>query len=269
MNTVNRIRIRAILKIILLYTTIQLACIVYIAKNTGIFSLFFVGFSVITHGILFTYLVVRRGDFRSLTTNQPFTHMNIANCLTTFRISSTPTFCYCCIVVFQTQRFAVFLVLFAALSTLTDFLDGILSRRLNQMSPLGKHLDSMADYFLLISVTATYVYIQFLPLYYVLIIAVRYLLQAGIAIYLYFFKSTYTTGATTLGKTTVFVLMLFLNFQLLRFFPWFTGILHIINTALLWSSTGLMCISFIERSYLFIQDIRRAKTKKHPIHNLS
>lgn len=205
----------------------------------------------------------RRNDIRSLTTNRPFPRINIANRLTIFRISSTPTFCYFCIVVFETKHFALLLIMFATLSTLTDLLDGMLSRKLNQTSYLGKHLDSMADYFLLISLTLTYLYINFLPMYYVVIIAIRYFIQALIAIYLFFFKSTYASGATTLGKITVFLLVFYLDFQLLRFFPWFTGVTNTINRVLLWVSTGLMSVSFIERVYLFLKDIQRSETKKH------
>ncbi|WP_461247427.1 CDP-diacylglycerol--glycerol-3-phosphate 3-phosphatidyltransferase [Treponema sp. R6D11] len=72
--------------------------------------------------------------------------MNLPNKITFARILLIPVF----IVAFFYGRYWEALVLFAILSG-TDWLDGYLARKLNQITTLGKYLDPLADKLLIIS----------------------------------------------------------------------------------------------------------------------
>ncbi len=72
--------------------------------------------------------------------------LNIPNTLTIARIVIIPVFVTA--VIYDKYRFALYLFLFAAL---TDTLDGLLARLIDQKTPLGTFLDPLADKFLLIT----------------------------------------------------------------------------------------------------------------------
>jgi cardiolipin synthase (CMP-forming) len=56
---------------------------------------------------------------------------------------------------------------------LTDFLDGLLARKLNQVSELGKILDPLADKIAFISIAVVYVIFKSLPIWIMIYIVVR------------------------------------------------------------------------------------------------
>jgi cardiolipin synthase len=72
--------------------------------------------------------------------------LNLANCLTLFRILTIPIF-----VEFLAYRFYWAALLVFAIGGFTDFLDGFVARRMNQQTALGAYLDPVADKLLVIT----------------------------------------------------------------------------------------------------------------------
>jgi CDP-diacylglycerol--glycerol-3-phosphate 3-phosphatidyltransferase len=81
--------------------------------------------------------------------------INLPNTLTILRIILVPLLF---LLLYKNQRIAFFIIY--ALAGSTDFFDGLLARKLNQMTHFGKTLDSIADLVFYIS-TAAFSYILF------------------------------------------------------------------------------------------------------------
>ena len=69
------------------------------------------------------------------------------------------------------------------LASLTDWLDGHLARRLNQVTPLGVLLDPIADKVLVLGLFISFVQLRLAPAWMVLLIIARELLITGVRLY--------------------------------------------------------------------------------------
>lgn len=82
--------------------------------------------------------------------------LNLPNCLTALRIGLTPVFLlllFADVWYWKSMAFVVF-----AIASLTDFYDGKLARRDNQVTPLGRFLDPLADKVLVTSALIAFVF---------------------------------------------------------------------------------------------------------------
>ncbi len=139
-------------------------------------------------------------------------------------------------------QLVLFFIAFTVLGS-TDFLDGYLARKWNQVSQLGKMLDTVADMFFYISV-AYYLYY----LYPQAILSNQYFLIAAFSVYglsfltpLILYKRAYTLHTMILRSNAVFVyFMMLLSFMM--------------NTTLLLSVILIIfMIGFVEEIIIFIR----------------
>ena len=140
------------------------------------------------------------------------------------------------------EQFILFFITFTILGS-TDFFDGYLARKWNQVSKLGKALDTVADMFFYISVAYFLYY-----LYPQAILSNRYFLIAAFSVYglsflipLVLFKKMYTLHTRILRSNAVLVyFMMLLSF--------------IMNTTLLLSIILIVfVIGFLEEILIFIR----------------
>lgn len=140
------------------------------------------------------------------------------------------------------EHFFMFFITFTILGS-TDFLDGYLARKWNQVSKLGKSLDTVADMFFYISVAYFLYY-----LYPQAILSNRYFLIAAFSVYglsflipLILYKKMYTLHTRILRSNAVLVFFM----MLLSF---------IMNTSLLLSIILIIfMIGFLEEILIFIR----------------
>lgn len=90
-----------------------------------------------------------------LTSNRVLT---VPNVLSGLRLASVPVFLY----LFVTGREEAAVLLYAA-GALTDFFDGVIARRLGQISELGKLLDPLADRVFIVALALALVAVDALP----------------------------------------------------------------------------------------------------------
>jgi cardiolipin synthase len=84
----------------------------------------------------------------------------VPNVLSLLRLASVPVFVW----LFVTDRENAAVVLYAA-GAWTDFFDGLIARRFNQVSELGKLLDPLADRILILALAVALVAREVLPLW--------------------------------------------------------------------------------------------------------
>lgn len=97
--------------------------------------------------------------------------MNLPNFFTLLRIVLSGVFLY--IVFFESLWLRIFSLFIFLIATLTDYLDGAIARRLNQMTPFGKLMDPIADKFLTLSAFLAFVQMGIVPAWMVVIILTR------------------------------------------------------------------------------------------------
>ena len=153
-----------------------------------------------------------------------------------------------CIVVAMVMHAWHMAFAFFILAAITDVLDGWLARLLNQRTFLGAALDPLADKILMIAVFATLSFVQSplftIPLWFVLLVLIKELIQIAGAIYIYIRKGHLTIAPTWLGKSlglvqTAFISWLFACY----FFHWVpVKTYYVMLTAV----TALVILTFID-----------------------
>ncbi|MEF8889535.1 MAG: CDP-diacylglycerol--glycerol-3-phosphate 3-phosphatidyltransferase [Desulfohalobiaceae bacterium] len=103
---------------------------------------------------------------------------NLANNLTLLRILTIPVFVL--LLNFPTRTTCLLAALIFVAATVTDFFDGLLARRYNMESNMGKLLDPLADKLLVVAALIMFVSLQWLAAWIVIIIVARELVVTGI-----------------------------------------------------------------------------------------
>lgn len=103
---------------------------------------------------------------------------NTANLVTLSRIAVTPVFL---VFIFRPEYWAKWVAgLLFAWGAISDWLDGYLARRYNLRTDLGALLDPLADKILILSVLVSFVQLDLVPSWMVVIIAAREFLITGL-----------------------------------------------------------------------------------------
>ncbi|BAQ63647.1 CDP-diacylglycerol--glycerol-3-phosphate 3-phosphatidyltransferase [Geminocystis sp. NIES-3709] len=152
--------------------------------------------------------------------------MNVPNSITFSRIVLVIPLIYLLYqpsIIFQWLAFGIFI-----LAALTDWLDGYLARKLNQITELGKFLDPLTDKILVITPLLILIERQVIPAWGVLIILVREIVIAGWRVNPQLSQKNSISGANIWGKLKTVVQI--------------TSIaLLIIPLSSIWQTIGLIC----------------------------
>ena len=104
--------------------------------------------------------------------------MNVPNILSLARIILTPLFIILLFADFKMAK--VFALLVFAIAAITDAYDGYLARKYNQITPVGKFLDPVADKILVLSAFISFAFINIIDFWMVGIIIFRDLFVTGL-----------------------------------------------------------------------------------------
>lgn len=124
--------------------------------------------------------------------------MNIPNVLTLIRIALIPVVAYAFYIGNITAAVVIFLV-----SCFTDIADGIIARRFNMITDLGKVLDPLADKGMQVTVLFSMAARHFMPWAVVAVIIIKELLQFAGGAHLY--SSNVVIAANWYGKLSTVV----------------------------------------------------------------
>ncbi len=103
---------------------------------------------------------------------------NLANNLTFIRIATIPLFVL--LLTYPTPTTCLMAALVFVAATATDFFDGLLARRYNLESNMGKLLDPLADKLLVVSALVMLTSLQWVPAWMVILIIGRELVVTGV-----------------------------------------------------------------------------------------
>ncbi len=110
-----------------------------------------------------------------------------------------------------------------ALASLTDWWDGYLARRSNQITPLGMLLDPIADKVLVLGLLLAFVQMGLVPAWMVLVIVIRELGITGVRLYAVRRRIVIAAAKEGKQKMVVQILTIVLVFALLILREWFGG----------------------------------------------
>jgi phosphatidylglycerophosphate synthase len=103
-----------------------------------------------------------------------------------------------------------------AFAFVTDLVDGWISRTTHQETYIGKILDAVSDYSLLLVIAFAYIVFQLIPLWLFCIILLRLLFQAIGMLILLIIHKTVEPQSTFYGKITVATIMVLFVLELFR-----------------------------------------------------
>ncbi len=217
--------------------------------------------TVILHIALAVFLLAMRSQFYIIPSTHKLMHVNVANLLTMYRLSSTPTILYLLILNQDYPLVGVMLV-FTSVAFLTDLLDGMISRKTGQTTRIGQYLDSMSDYAVLIVVSIGFVHYGLISQWFLVVVLTRLLVQLFGSAALLVYQGYLKPRASWLGKVAIFTTMTLYAVAILQLFRRFRRISQIVTAALEYTVAGILIISLIEKFYILRQDFQAARRRK-------
>ena len=170
--------------------------------------------SSLFHMALLGLMFVFRSDFIIEKTGELLTRVNMANRVTLFRITTLPTLLFL-IIAAREYRIRTPLLVLVVLVFLTDFLDGYISRKGNQVTRVGRMMDSASDYCLLAVLTTVFLYYSLIPVWMFWFVTVRLGLQSVLMGILIVIRRKIEPKTTFLGKLAVASIMVLYSVEVL------------------------------------------------------
>ncbi|MBE0478236.1 CDP-diacylglycerol--glycerol-3-phosphate 3-phosphatidyltransferase [Candidatus Aerophobetes bacterium] len=163
--------------------------------------------------------------------------MNTANKITLFRIALVPFFI---VFLFIFAKVGVVFSLFIfTVASFSDWLDGYVARKKNEVTVTGKIIDPVADKILVYSAFICFIYLHIIPFWMVIVIMARDFLVMALRVELAATGFVLASSMTAKLKTVLeYVALFFVFFYLLfdlRFFQIFMQVF-------IYSAMGLACI---------------------------
>lgn len=178
--------------------------------------------------------------------------LNLANCLTLFRILTIPIFLGFLVYHYYREALVVF-----AIGGLTDFLDGFAARWMNQQTALGAYLDPVADKLLVVSSFIMLGFVGGIPTWLAVVVVARdALIVLGYAIIYILVEERLQVRPSLLGKWSTTLQLLTLAVALLALHdarllsPWVLNTFFY-TTAVATVASGL---HYLYRSMVWLQN---------------
>ena len=205
---------------------------------------------IIFHLAIIVFLVLASDLFVVVGSEERLTRVNIANKVTLLRISMLPSILF---LIIAGKNFAVGPILLPVLvlTFMTDLIDGKLSRSRNQVTYMGKVLDSVSDYALLIVVAIAYVVYRLLPPWLFIVIVFRLFFQGFGMLGLLIKNRKVEPKASLFGKVAIATTMVLFAIEAFRLFSPFglRGILPYLEYA----AGGVVGLSVLDKGWFFFR----------------
>jgi len=182
--------------------------------------------------------------------------MNIPNILSLFRLCLVPAF----IIIYFSglQHSSLIAVAIFILASLTDVLDGMLARKLNKITTLGKILDPLGDKLMTASVLACITIDKIIPLWALIVLLIKEFLM-GLGGLILYNKISDMPPANFIGKSSTVVFFIACVILML-----FDNIPDKWSTAVICAALAVMSVAFTRYLFCFIKTLRKNNTHSTP-----
>ncbi|MBN2012161.1 CDP-alcohol phosphatidyltransferase family protein [candidate division KSB1 bacterium] len=173
----------------------------------------------------------------------------VANGLSIIRILLIPAIVYC--ILHESKSYFWFGVGLVFVAIATDYLDGKMARRLNQVSEYGKIFDPLADKIAIGTLAVLLVIYRDLPVWVAILIIGRDFLILLFGLFLTT-RLKYVTSSTRFGKWTAFMIALMIVAYILRW--------GIVATILTWNAVLFSVLSGIFYLIRFVKVFKKPRS---------
>lgn len=210
-------------------------------------------------------LVALRGNFVIEATGRRLDRVNLANRVTLVRICSLPTILFMILAARDAPPLVPLLLAVTAIAFLTDLIDGKLSRKLAQVTKMGRMLDSTSDYCLLIVISIAFRFFALIPTWFFVLVLFRLVAHAAMMVALAAAKGKIDTESSFLGKAAIASVMVLYGCELIRLLlaqraP--LGDWDICFRVLEWLVAGVLVVSVFDKAVLLVRAFRRIPEEK-------
>jgi phosphatidylglycerophosphate synthase len=210
---------------------------------------------------LWIFLLIMHDQFTIIHTGKKLTRINAANKLTILRISSIPTVVLMLILA-DSHPLLPILVPLVAFIFLTDLLDGAIARGRRQVTRIGKYLDSISDYAILIVMSVVMAYYRIIPDWFVILVLFRLVFQwIGMGALLAY-QGYIHAMATILGKAAIFTTMILYGLEVLVLAGKFQFLRPFVNV-MEYCAAAVLCLSLAEKILYLKKSFVEAKESRH------
>ena len=162
--------------IFILYQIILIQVLTFLFKLDLVLSLVFSTCCLVYNLVITAVLLSKTNLFFNEQNQTRLKVINLANILSLFRISSVFSLFFCYLFV-EIPAILVITLVYTALVFISDFFDGFLARKLGQVTTIGKYLDSISDYVVLIFISTVYVYYGLTSVFFFLLVLARLMIM--------------------------------------------------------------------------------------------
>uniref|UniRef100_A0A7C3I3Z4 CDP-alcohol phosphatidyltransferase family protein n=1 Tax=Gracilinema caldarium TaxID=215591 RepID=A0A7C3I3Z4_9SPIR len=189
--------------------------VAWVHQFDKLFYFSFVAIQVLFHLGIYTFLRLTKEFFFIVDTKEPLVTLNLANKITLLRISMLPSLVF---IIIAVKKYPVGAILLSAivLTFITDLIDGRISRAFHQVTFIGRILDSVSDYSVLLVIGITYFIYGLIPIWLFLMILARLLFQAFGMLGLLIKHKSVEPKPTIFGKVTVASIMVLFALEPLK-----------------------------------------------------
>jgi phosphatidylglycerophosphate synthase len=156
---------------------------------------------------------------RDINTGKEINYLNISNILSAIRFSLVPlliTMFGLLIYVNEHFKIKIIIFIFAAIVCLTDLFDGFLARTFNQVTNLGKVLDPVGDFLMIICFSVLAYTNNVIEWWFFLLIMIRIPGLLIVIIFLMILDLKFKLKTTLLGKASIFYILCLLGLSTLK-----------------------------------------------------
>lgn len=253
---------RSITQTILFYLFAQFAVFSAFAIPGGFFATFWIEFLVTSasfHLFLYLLLIFFRDDFRKEATQEKLASINLANKITLIRVSTLPTLLFL-VIAAKHYRIRYPLLVLVVFIFITDFLDGYISRKDNEVTKVGKMMDSASDYSLLIVLTLVFRYYRLIPIWFLVLVLLRLGIQVLLMAILIVIRKRIEPATTWMGKIAVASIMIAYSVEVLGLIM--GGMPMLLKNVIEWAVAAVVVVSIGDKIISFAACMKEAKLER-------
>ena len=206
-----------------------------------------------------------RSDQTEAPSGETLSSVNFACRITLFRITMIPSVFFL-IIAHKTYPVGKILAFLIGLTCLSDLFDGYISRQRNEVTFIGKILDSSSDYLLLGTVAIAYYIHQLLPSWLFWLILSRLLVHSLGMMILFLLRKKLIPQTTVFGKIAIAAVMILFVFTPAKL------IFPVLRYAAKFIEAGagiLIALSLVDKGFFLVREIsgilKSAKSQSGPV----